>query len=586
MGRIGAHLSKSLQQPVNTKFMQPKGINRTLTSPTSPDDGEHTITRRGEVPKPCMSRTQEEYFLSLFWESYNAHCPIIAEDEFREHYDSLWQTSEPYRKPSALVDIVLAICMQYGWAFLLQNVDPEQNKDYDDASIAGRLYFRRCQHLLASQLESPSITTLQCHLYSVIYLCCASFQNMAHTTLAVAIRTAQILGLHLEPPKSMAPAERELRKRLWAMAYMIEAKTCMKLGRPISVQPCQSTVSAFTDSAEAASLYGSSLRAHDGVTRLTYASQQMKFTEISVNIYGILYNKFAQVVGSGEHGSFYKDPQKLETCAEYLSTLTAPLKGWIDQVPDGIKLKRRGDGEPLSLDRTAITIDTTAPIWLQRHRICLELIYHTASSNLYRPFINFTPTPLHPTPISERHAIACAKHAIAHTNIMHHVLKETDLLNGWQEFFLWQWNVTVNMVGFVLAYPVHHSTRHARVAIDKAVEVFEVFGSHFAVAASAAAVTRELAEKADLLVSRLREGITSTACVKSLDTMPVDSGGGSSGAENTNASNGGELMNFGLQDESTLSEFMDWALTVDSFNSFEALFADANAGTDWWGVSS
>lgn len=38
-----------------------------------------------------------------------------------------------------------------------------------------------------------------------------SFLNTAHATLALAIRQAEIIGLHLEPPASMPCAERELR---------------------------------------------------------------------------------------------------------------------------------------------------------------------------------------------------------------------------------------------------------------------------------------------------------------------------------------------------------------------------------------
>lgn len=529
-----------------------------------------------------MSRTQEEYFLGLFWESHHCNVPIIAEDEFRKLYDSLWQTSKPYRKPSALVDIVLAVSMQYGWAFLSRDTSSTgQSTQYDDSSIAGRWYYRRCQNLLAADLESPSITTLQCHLFSVIYLCCASFQNMAHTTLAVAVRTAEILGLHLEPPSSMPRSERELRKRLWALTYNIEAKTCMKLGRPFSVQKSQITVTPPSDDIETASFFGSSLGAYDGVTWLTYVTQISKLLDFSVDVYHQLFDKCAEVLSSGTHSSFYKDPGSLETCADFLTTLTTPLQAWKAQLPSGIKLTRR-NGTPLSTDRSPILIDTSAPIWLQRHRICLELLYHTLTSNLHRPFITFSPSSL---PSTRHHAVTCLQHAMAHTHIMHQVLSETDLMNGWQEFFLWQWNATVNMVGFLLAYPVHPSTSAARTAVSKAVEVFEVFGREFAVAESAAGVTRELMEKADLVAGRLRRGVVGGAesGIEADDERGLAEGGDAAGS-------GTDVGLVGARSEDEtgngFSEFMDWALTVDSFNSFEDLFADANTGMDWWNISS
>ncbi|KAG3193951.1 hypothetical protein PC129_g24968 [Phytophthora cactorum] len=158
---------------------------------------------------------------------------------------------------------------------------------------------------------------------------------------------------------------------------------------------------------------------------------------------------------------------------------------------------------------------------------------------------------------------------------MHQLRKETDLLNGWQECFLWQWNPTVNLVGFVLAYPINPVTATARQAVEKAIEVFGVSGRYFAVAASATSVTRDLTEKADLLVSRLRSGIAATVCVG----PGADAGQDGSDSAVIDGPEGIEPL-----EGEGLTEFMDWALTVDSFNSFEDLFANANGSMEWWGV--
>lgn len=160
---------------------------------------------------------------------------IIDEVEFKEHYKSLWVAPGKSRKPSALVDIVLALCMQYGVAFVPRSDTTQQTQadvGTNDATIAGRWLYRRSQTLLSTELESPSLMTLQCHILAVYYLCNASFQKMAHSTLAVAVRTAQILGLHLEPPESLPRKSKELRRRLWWTLFTVESKTCMKLGRP------------------------------------------------------------------------------------------------------------------------------------------------------------------------------------------------------------------------------------------------------------------------------------------------------------------------------------------------------------------
>jgi hypothetical protein len=65
-----------------------------------------------------LTPTQEEYFLDVFWQSYYTSCPILDGLEFKKQYQSLWAASARERKPSALVDIVLAVCIQYGMAQL------------------------------------------------------------------------------------------------------------------------------------------------------------------------------------------------------------------------------------------------------------------------------------------------------------------------------------------------------------------------------------------------------------------------------------------------------------------------------------
>ncbi|WAO85030.1 Fungal-trans domain-containing protein [Fusarium falciforme] len=572
IGRIGCFLSQAFHQPLQHRCMEPKGMNRRLDDPTSQEDAISRTDRRAEVPKPSMSRMQEEYFLNLFWESHHANIPIIQEGEFRKLHNSLWSDSSSYRKPSALVDIILAISMQYGCAFLLRG-SGANSRDQDDASIAGRWYYRRCQTLLASELESPSITTLQCHLFSVVYLCCASFQNMAHSTLAAAMSVAQTLGLHLEPPASMPRAEKELRKRLWWATFINDSKTALKVGRPLSVQRSQITVSPISDDEEAASFFDSSLGSYDGVTWLTYAAQNQKLIIVSTDIHDAFYERCSEILGQSSHSTPYKNSKDLESCAKFITSQLPALQAWADQVPPGLRLQRRDSGAPFSADRTPILIDSCAPLWLQRHRICLELIYHTLQSNLHRPFINFAPPPGTYTPTAERHAVTCANHAAAYTHILHQTLQETDIMNGWQEFFIWQWNATVNMIGFVLACPINAATSSVRRAIDKAVEVFEVFGRDFAIAASAASVTKNLTTKADLLMDQLRSGITAGA-----ETGVVDGVAGMTVGERDNVQTGQTA-------EEGLTEFMDWALTVDSFNNFEDLFVDVNKSMDFWGVN-
>lgn len=580
IGRMSSYLGTVLQQPHSDHHMQPNSASRSFASPTSPgrDNLDESLMPTGALTTgDYLTGTQEDYFLGLFWQSYHCTLQFLDEGGFRQHYKALWATSGTSRKPSALVDIVLAICMQYGTAFIPRsdaNAEPRADVDSNDATIAGRSFYRRCQTLLTAELESPSITTLQCHIFSVIYLCNASFQNMAHSTLALAVRTAHILGLHLEPPEDMPRTQRELRKRLWWTLYTVESKTCMKLGRPWSAQISQVTCSLPADDHGLALLSSSNFASFGkNVTWLTYNLQNIQLVLAARAIYVAFYDKCADVLGANDGKSLYEDPQSLETCADFLLSSMKCLQIWLHNLPDALKTKRKAGGEPFSTDRSAVDVELYAPLWLQRQRLLLELLYHNLAMNLYRPFICFSRTSTSCTTLAEGNAISCVNHAITITHIMHQMLTESDILSGWHEAYQWQWNATLSMIGFILAYPMTPSTPSVRKAINSAIRVFENFGNNFAIAASAANVTRDLAAKADFLIDRFRTSLTmlTPSFANHVDALQI--------YNSLNPNNNHVDLNPGvvshLEEESSamfqnaLAGSMDLAFTVDSFNSFE-----------------
>ena len=591
IGRMSSYLGTALQQPHLDHHMQPNSASRAFASPTSQakdnldaTDESTDVSTIGDY----LTGTQEDYFLSLFWQSYHCTLQIIDEVEFKEHYKSLWATCGTSRKPSALVDIVLALCMQYGVAFVSRGnaaTEPKPDVDSSDATIAGRWLYRRSQKLLTCELESPSITTLQCYIFSVYYLCSASFQNMAHSTLALAIRTAHILGLHLEPPADMPRNQRELRKRLWWTLYTIESKTCMKLGRPWSAQISQVSCSLPADDQELALLSGSNFASGQNITWLTYSLQNTKLVLAVRAIYIAFFDKCADILGAKDGTTFYSDPQTLEECAEFLLSSMKYIPIWLHNLPTALKTKRKGPGEPFSTDRSPLEMELFAPVWLQRQRLLLELLYHNLVMNLYRPFISFSTECSSCLPLAKANAFSCVSHAMAITHIMHQMLTETELLSGWHEAFQWQWNATLSMTGFILAYPLDPSTPLTRKAIDSAIAIFQKLGNNFAVAASAANVTRDLTAKADLLTDRFQRNLItpSPPSFNSIETLHTSSSPNAITAQENSTgivSQPDEESSAMIQN--AVAGSMDLAFTVDSFNTFEPLWSAADYMNGSW----
>lgn len=591
ISRMSSYLGTALQQPHFDHHMQPNSASRSFASPTSlkRDNLEETsIPTDGSTNGDYLTATQEDYFLDLFWQSYHCTLQIIEEAAFREHYKSLWLTSGTSRKPSALVDIVLALCMQYGVASVPRSnaaTEPKLDVDSSDATIAGRWLYHRSQTLLACELENPSNTTLQCYIFSVYYLCSASFQNMAYSTLALAVRTAHILGLHLEPPADMPRNQRELRKRLWWTLYTLESKTCMKLGRPWSAHISQVSCSLPADDQELALLSDSNCASAQDVTWHTYSLQNTKLVLAARAIYIAFLDKCADILGAKDGTTLYSDPQTLEDCAEFLLSSVKCLQIWLQNLPKALKTKRKGTGEPFSTDRSPLEMELFAPLWLQRQRLLLELLYHNLTMNLYRPFICFSTESSSCLPFAKGNAISCVNHAIAITHIMDQMLTETKMLSGWHEAFQWQWNATLSMIGFILAYPLDPSTPSTRKAIDSAISVFQEFGNNFAIAASAAKVTRDLTFKADLLIDRFQGNLITPNPPSSniVETLRISSSPNPSNTRDDSTGIGSQPDegSFALI-QNAVAGSMDLAFTVDSFNTLEPLWpASVNISGLW-----
>lgn len=562
--RIGVHLAEVLNQAPPKRHTYPQGVGATWKELTP-----LTIQSAGGAPAPTavfepkMPRLQEERFIQLFWQLYHCTIPILDDADFLQHYSSLWDTGGDRRDQCPLTDIIVALSMQHGWSFLAPS--SADSGTAQDPSVAGRWYFRRCQSLLAAELESPSLVAVQCKMLSFVYLCNASFANTAHLMLGQASRMAHILGLHLEPAGSISCKAGELRKRVWCCLYTMEARLGLKLGRPSAIDNFYTTTTPPSEDVELGLLSSADAYAPD-ITWMTYAVRLQQLMDVTVDIHDSLQETVNVIFDERDlSGSLYEDPVAVELYAKAIATQVPLMQAWVRQVPTGLQPQRKENGAPYSVDRSALNLALDAPLWLQRQQISLELIYHSQMITLYRPCILFRrqSSATLSSPVTKQNAVMALKHAITYSNHMHQATLETDIMNGWQEFLTWQWNATITVVGFILANPVDSSTPTAQKALDTGLAVFESFDSSYIMAANAASAVRDLKSKINLLNIRFLDA---------METVPSDSGF----VEAASLPDVDSTYSYQLEGSEFLDQFMDWALSVDSYNSVEQFFDTLN----------
>ena len=432
-----------------------------------------------------LSRPTEEASLSNFWGLSDLTAAILVRSDFESYYDTLWSSTRALRSPSALVDIMLALCLQYeaqsSWS--RYRTESLLTGDYAAPNTAGMWWYRRSQQMFIDDLEEPSIATFQCHLLSVMWLSNAERHNTAHSVMASGIRIGIVLGLHLEPPQSLSLDESEFRKRLWWCTYALEMKFAMELGRPLAVNCKQVTCTLPTENTATSS---------GQETELSFVLHLIKLVLATRAVYITFYRRCAEELSGSGKESIYDDPDVLERCAKFMTSRATYIRTWARHVPS-ILHAERNSGQPFCMNDPRSASDFPAEDFPSRRNIVLELQYHNMALSIFRPFIAF-PTGPHPKMANtEMHALSCAKHAIAMTYIIREVCVHTDYFYGSLDVWQWQYSAAVSLVGYVLAYPTCSVATDARTSIEIAIFVLQFGGRQ-----AAAEAIRELIERVDL----------------------------------------------------------------------------------------
>lgn len=523
VSRISRYLSQALDQPIEDSKLEACIARFHYIAPTHHPSRWDTSSASqadqfpdGTEEAEDLTRSQEEHFLTLLWQSFHCVYPILDEREFQQYYDSLWSSSTDgmsSRKSSALVDVLLAVCMQYSSTFFVS--DDNQQGDSDagwqakHANLVSLTYYQRAQRLLQSELENPTTMVVQSHIYSIVYLYNTSLLNTAHINLGATLRIAHALRLHIRPLDGSSPKHQELQRRIWWTLYRIDSQLSMTLGRPPLIQMSHVSCGLPGDDREHAQLSGTVLLTnHEDISWLSFHVQCTKLIFLVQGVQTALHRKCSQLLNGDKAKDLYDDPRLLEALAEPLGQEMTAIHNWVQNVPQSLCNPRKGGGEPFSTNRDALNLSPYSPLWMQRQCLLLELHYHHLVISTLRPFIRFPPVSSSVTPLTDGYNISCLNHAMAITSILNQVLSETDLLRGWSPIFQYQWDAILCTLGFVLANPVCPPAPSARKSLQTAIRTLDLVSDHFVAAKNATEVVREVSCQADRLIKKVQQGLT------------------------------------------------------------------------------
>ncbi|KAI1819607.1 fungal-specific transcription factor domain-containing protein [Xylaria intraflava] len=455
--------------------------------------------------KSYLPPAQEVHFLDLFWQSHYFSYPVLNETQFRKEFKSLVDENNPGapRKASPLVDIILALCIQLG-TFRLRQTNNSQTDNNAFPPLAGFQYYQRCQDAIDRTIDSPSIKTVHCYIFSIVYLCEAGLLNRAQVMTGKAIMLSTMLGLHNEPPSSESELYREIARRTWWSVYILDAKLSMEVGQPPMIDNSLPTCRLPSDSPETARCLAPHYPYDDNCpTWLGFQSQTLRLLFAVRTARCEFYAKFDSLVGDNGYGDFARNGDMREECARVLAEQMKTLDSWTQQVPEGYYVPRKDSGRPFLTDCTPLDLSPgrTVLIHCQRQRLLLELQYHFYCMILCRPFICFAFTCEAPTPLSDSKAVSSLNHARALTTMIHWGLTSSGALFGIYDVFRWQKDALFTAIGFAYTFPVSHSTAGIHKTITMAIANLALYSDTLPEAASVVAIARALADDVDSVIS-------------------------------------------------------------------------------------
>ncbi|KAI0438239.1 hypothetical protein F4803DRAFT_103726 [Xylaria telfairii] len=442
-----------------------------------------------------FTRSKERQFLTLFWKGYPWLRPILDREEIYRHHDSLWNDVSPAeqqtRSPSAMIDILLALSMQYGSTILLRDgsdsTQSGSNSKNVNASLAGQSFCERSHRLHLDNSRESTLDLVQWRILSSVYFQNAGWLNRASTALASAVRMAQILRLHETSPfTGSVPQPERLRCNTWRLLIALDGHYAILLGLPPLVQPIAEESLVF-DFWQGTVLDENNTDHDQSGAWETFHLHYTKLILAAHLVHSYLLRKKGELLRQG-YGSGLPSPFVLESFAESMTQKLGIMRKWIETVPSALTIPRQGGGGPFSVVWGSILdLDPQVPLHIQQQRLSLELGYHHLSLLLIRSFVQFMQR--HHPPAQTRqvdsHFVGGLKHAISIVNIMNQALADGDALTGWLLFFGCQWDATLYLLKYITTFPAGTFATDTRRSLTTSVETLTLMGKYLEMANNA-----------------------------------------------------------------------------------------------------
>ncbi|PVH72451.1 hypothetical protein DL98DRAFT_502360 [Cadophora sp. DSE1049] len=247
--------------PIENHDIQP------LTKPplSKANETDAFNSERGAFQPSSLSlphRDLADSLLENYWTKSHTLYPFVHKPLFMRAYEDLWKPSSQLLRELQDGDFGLGTagvsdsrtlifhCALNAIFALSCQLSETAIPDRDRESISKEFFLRSKSLLHVDILDHGSVALVQTLLIIAQFLQSTSFPSRCWTSLGLACRIGQGLGLHVEDCNSRRdPQEVELRRRVWYGCTIMDIVASTTLGRP-AMTPCQITIPLPSATAE------------------------------------------------------------------------------------------------------------------------------------------------------------------------------------------------------------------------------------------------------------------------------------------------------------------------------------------------
>ncbi|KEF62745.1 uncharacterized protein A1O9_00718 [Exophiala aquamarina CBS 119918] len=197
-----------------------------ITDGSDPSSARLQSHSRLPIDFVLPSRRRADELMEVYWEFVYPLYPYVDKTETILKYQDLWKEKSDYDEEAIFIcglNVIFALSCQ-----LIGETHQREN--------SAKVFFERAKSLL-DPWHSGSFQYVQVCLLLGQYFQSTNDPHQCWTTVGMAIRTGQSLGLHLPETSenTASPRKRELLRKVWHGCVIMDRITSMTYGRPTMI---------------------------------------------------------------------------------------------------------------------------------------------------------------------------------------------------------------------------------------------------------------------------------------------------------------------------------------------------------------